>query len=69
MLDIDTAREILRVVDEILAHSKPVIEICLGLDLAGIADRPEIDSIRTLHEVLKSEYGPFLRGEFHEDRS
>jgi hypothetical protein len=91
--------EILRVVDEIQTHSKPVIEhayrefllqnhdpdereypdasdqirevlihenylsqedidICLGFDLAGIADRPEIDSIRTLHEVLKSEYGP-----------
>lgn len=91
-------REILRVVDEIQTHSKPVIErcyrdfllqnydpeereypeaadqirevlihenylsqkdieICLGFDLAGIADRPETDSIRTLHEVLKSEYG------------
>jgi hypothetical protein len=90
--------EILRVVDEIQTHSKPVIEqayrefllqnhdpeereypeaadqlrevlihkkylsqedinICRGFDLAGIADRPEIDSIRTLHEVLKSEYG------------
>lgn len=32
-------------------------EICLGFDLAGIADRPETDSTRTLHEVLKSEYG------------
>jgi hypothetical protein len=91
--------EILRVVDEIQTHSRPVIEhtyrdfllqnhhpeereypdaadqirevlihenylsrkdieICLDFDLAGIADRPEIDSIRTLHEVLKSEYGP-----------
>ena len=91
--------EILRVVDEIQTHSKPVIkhayrefllqnhdpdereypdaadqlrevlvhgnylsqkdiEICLGFDLTSIADRPEIDSIRTLHEVLKSEYGP-----------
>jgi hypothetical protein len=91
--------EILRVVDEIQTHSKPVIEhcyrefllqnhdadereypdaadqirevlihanylsqkdidICLGFDLAGIADRPEIDSIRMLHEVLKSVYRP-----------
>ena len=90
--------EILRVVDEIQTHSKPVIEhayrefllqnhdpdereypdatdqirevlihenylsqkdieICLGFDLASIADRPEIDSICTLHGVLKSEYG------------
>ena len=91
--------EILRVVDEIQTHSKPVIEhcyrefllqnydpeereypdaadqirevlihenylsqedikICLGFDLGGIADRPEIDGVRTLHKVLKSEYGP-----------
>jgi len=91
--------EILRVVDEIQTHSKPIIEqcyrsfliethdpeereypdaadqirevlihknyfsqkdieVCLTYDLAGIADRPEIDSIRTLHEVLRSEYGP-----------
>jgi len=90
--------EILRVVDEIQTHSKPVIEhayrdflfnnydpeereypdavdqirevlihdnylsqkdieICLSFDLAGIADWPEIDTIRTLHEVMKSEYG------------
>jgi hypothetical protein len=91
--------EILRVVEEIQTHSRPVIEhayrefllqnhdaeereypdaadqirevlihenylsredidICLGFDLAGIEDRPEIDSIRALHEALKSEYGP-----------
>ncbi len=91
--------EILRVVDEIQTHSKPVIEhayrefllqnhdpeereypeaadqireilihgnylsqkdidICLDFDLAGIADRPEFESSRTLHEALKSEYGP-----------
>ena len=25
---------------------------------AGIAEPPQIDSIRTLHEVLKSEVGP-----------
>jgi len=37
--------------------SQKDIEICLGFDLSGIADRPEIGSIRTLHEVLKSEYG------------
>ena len=91
--------EILRVVDEILSHSKPVIEhcyrefllqnhdpdereypdaadqirevlihenylsqedidICLSFDLAGIAEPPDINSIRTLHEALKSGYGP-----------
>lgn len=38
--------------------SQKDIEICLGFDLARIADRPEIDSIHTLHEVLKSVYGP-----------
>ena len=91
--------EILRVVDEIQNHSKPVIEqcyrefllrnydadereypdaadqirevlihenylsqkdieICLSFDLAGIADMPEIDRIRTLHGALQSEYEP-----------
>jgi hypothetical protein len=90
--------EMLRVLDEIQTHSKPVIEhvyrefllqnhdpedreypdaadeiremlihknylsqkdieICLGFDLAGIADRPEIDNLRRLHDVLKSVYG------------
>ena len=90
--------EILRVVDEIQTHSRPVIEhcyrdfllhnhdpeereypdaadqirevlihdnymsqkdieICLSFDLAGMADRPDIDSIRTLHEALRSGYG------------
>ncbi len=48
---------------EVLIHdnylSQKDIDICLGFDLAGIADRPEIDSIRTLHEVLKSVYGPY----------
>jgi hypothetical protein len=34
------------------------IGICLGFDLADISDRPEIDNIRTLHEVLRSAYGP-----------
>ena len=46
---------------EILIHqhylSQKDIEICLGFDLTNLANRPEIDSIRTLHEVLKSEYG------------
>ncbi len=46
---------------EVLIHdnylSQKDIEICLGFDLAGIADRPEIDSIRTLNKVVKSEYG------------
>jgi len=90
--------EILRVVDEIQIHSRPVIEhcyraflfqnhdpeereypddtdqvrevlihdnylsqkdieVCLSFDLASIAEQPEIDNIRTLHEVMKSEYG------------
>ena len=47
---------------EVLIHqhylSQKDIEICLDFDLAGIADRLEKDSIRTLHEVLQSEYGP-----------
>jgi hypothetical protein len=37
---------------EVLIHenylSQEDIDICLGFDLAGIADRPEVDSIRTL---------------------
>lgn len=37
--------------------SQKDIEICLGFDIDSFADRPEIDSMRTLHEVLKSEYG------------
>jgi hypothetical protein len=37
------------------------IQICLGFDLASLADRPEIDSIRALHEALKSAYGPDSR--------
>jgi len=39
--------------------SQKDIEICLCFDLACIADQPEIDSIRTLHEALKSEYGSY----------
>jgi hypothetical protein len=46
---------------EVLIHenylSQKDIEICLGFNLATIADQPEIDNIRTLHETLKSEYG------------
>jgi len=90
--------EILRIVDEIQGHSKPVIEhcyrefllqnhapedreypdagdqirevlihdnylsqkdieICLGFDLAALGEHHAIDSIRGLHECLKSEYG------------
>ena len=90
--------EILRVVDEIQTHSRPVIEhayrdfllqnhepeereypdpadqirevlihgnylsqkdieICLGFTVAGLVDQPELESIRALHEALKSEYG------------
>jgi hypothetical protein len=47
---------------EVLIHanymSQKDIEICLGFDLAGIADGPETDSIRRLHEALVSIYGP-----------
>ena len=47
---------------EVLIHgnymSQKDIEICLGFDFAGIADRPGIDSIRRLHEALVSIYGP-----------
>jgi hypothetical protein len=47
---------------EVLIHenylSQKDIDICLGFDFAGIAGHPEFDSIRTLHDVLKSEYGP-----------
>jgi len=46
---------------EVLIHgnymSQKDIDYCLSFGLASLADRPEIDGIRTLHEVLKSEYG------------
>ena len=46
---------------EVLIHdnylSQKDIEICLSFDLAGITDRPEINSISALNEALKSEYG------------
>jgi hypothetical protein len=89
--------EILRVVDEIQTHSRPVIEhcyrdfllqnhdpegreypdatdqirevlihanylsqkdieICLGFDIAGLADNPRHDSILALHNALVSQY-------------
>lgn len=90
--------EILRVMDEIQTHSRPVIEhcywefllhnhdpdepeypetadqirevlihenylsqkdigICLNFDLALLADQPQHDNMRELHEGLKAEYG------------
>ena len=89
--------EILRVVNEIQTHSKPVIEhcyrefllqnhdpdereypdaadqirevlihgnylsqkdidICLGFDLASLADQPQHDNMRELHDALKAAY-------------
>ena len=46
---------------EMLIHgnylSQKDIDICLGFDVASLADQPEIASIRTLHEALKMEYG------------
>jgi len=47
---------------EVLIHenflSQKDFDICLRFALAGIADRPEIESIRKLHEALRSVYGP-----------
>lgn len=37
--------------------SQKDIEVCLSFDLASIADRADIESICTLHEVLNSKYG------------
>ena len=46
---------------EVLIHenylSQKDIEICVGFDLASVQDQPEINRIRMLHEVMKSEYG------------
>jgi len=46
---------------EMLIHenylSQKDIEICLGFNLNSLADRPEVNSIRTLHEALQIEYG------------
>jgi hypothetical protein len=45
---------------EVLIHqnyfSQKDIEICLDFDLARLVGRPEIESIHTLHEILKSKY-------------
>jgi len=45
---------------EVLIHgnylSQKDIDICLGFDVASLADQSEIGSIRTLHEALTSEY-------------
>lgn len=42
---------------EVLIHgnylSQRDIEICLGLDLASLADQPQVEDIRKLHEALK----------------
>lgn len=47
---------------EVLIHvnylSQKDIDICRTFDLASMADQPEFDSIRALHEIVKSEYGP-----------
>ncbi len=46
---------------EVLIHenylSQKDIEICVGFDLASLQDQPEINRIRMLHEVMKSNYG------------
>jgi len=46
---------------EVLIHknylSQKDIEICLSCNLGSLRDQPRLDDIRTLHEVLKSEYG------------
>ena len=53
----DTADQI----REMLIHgnylSQKDIDICLGFDLASLAQQPEFENMRTLHEALKSEYG------------
>jgi hypothetical protein len=45
---------------EVLIHgnylSQEDIDICLSFDLANITERPEIDSIRVLHEELIAGY-------------
>lgn len=46
---------------EVLIHgnylSQKDIDICIGYNLSVIADNPEIENIRSLHEALRSEYG------------
>jgi very-short-patch-repair endonuclease len=46
------------VYDNLNVVCERILEEINGEDLASLAGRTEIDSIRTLHEVLKSEYGP-----------
>lgn len=46
---------------EVLIHgnylSQKDIDICLGSDLGSLAQQPEFENMRTLHEALKVEYG------------
>ena len=46
---------------EVLIHgnylSQKDIDICLGFDVASLADEPAIEGIRELHDALTSEYG------------
>jgi len=49
----DQIREIL-IHDNYMSHKD--VEICLGFEPNSFADHPEIDSIRTLHETLQTEY-------------
>jgi hypothetical protein len=46
---------------EVLIHgnylSQKDVDICLGFDLAALAEQPAVESIRDLHERLRSEYG------------
>jgi len=45
---------------EVLIHgnylSQKDIDICLGFDLSSLADQPQHDSMRELHDVLKARY-------------
>ncbi len=57
-------REYLDVKDqirEVLVHgnylSQKDMEMCLGFDLEQLADHPEIEGIRELHQALVAEYG------------
>jgi hypothetical protein len=47
---------------EVLIHgnylSQKDIEICLGFDFSSLADQPQDDKMRELHDALKAEYGP-----------
>ena len=45
---------------EVLIHgnylSQKDIDICLGFDLSSLADQPQHDSMRELHDALKARY-------------